>query len=202
MKSVVESSFDKVFDTQRIFRSLLDVMSHPGTLKPVMSPPLLPPEGFSPHTAAIAFTLLDEAVTFGMIPRNEAWERYMQLNTGAHGEEVCQADYLILQGAEVWHEVERFCRGSLTSPEKSSTLIVNVETLTETGCGERELVLRGPGIEEVAYVGLTGLHLQNIQAIRELNTEFPLGVDVILVDAKGMVCALPRSVRIELEGAC
>jgi alpha-D-ribose 1-methylphosphonate 5-triphosphate synthase subunit PhnH len=136
-----------------------------------------------------------------MIPRNEDWERYMHLNTGARGEEPGRADYLILQGSAVWHQVESFYRGSLASPEKSSTLIVNVETLTENGSGERELFLRGPGIEELAHIGLTGMRLQNIQAIMELNAEFPLGVDVILVDAAGMVCALPRSVRIELGGA-
>ncbi len=202
MKPVSESVFDKVFDTQRVFRSLLDVMSRPGTLKPVI-PPLLPaPAGFSSHTAAIAFTLLDEATTFGMIPHNEAWGRYMQSNTGARKEEPSRADYLILQGSAVWHEVECFYRGSLASPERSSTLIVNVETLTENGSGEWDLSLRGPGIEEVAHIGLTGLRLQNLQAIMELNAEFPLGVDVILVDAAGMVCALPRSVRIELGEAC
>jgi len=119
--------------------------------------------GFGPHTAAIAFTLLDESTTFGMIPRNETWERYMQSSTGARKEEPGRADYLILQGSVVWHEVECFYRGSLASPEQSSTLIVNVETLTENGSGEWDLSLRRPGIEEVAHIGLTGLRLQNLR---------------------------------------
>ncbi|HWR29680.1 MAG TPA: phosphonate C-P lyase system protein PhnH [Negativicutes bacterium] len=202
MNSVIESSFDKVFDTQKIFRVLLDVMARPGTMQELVLPPLNAPRGFHRHTAAIAFTLLDEATTFGLIPYNEEWERYIRLNTGACREENCRADYLIVQGGNVWPECERFNRGSLASPEKSSTLIVNVESITEEAQAETALLLKGPGIEATNRVGLRGLHERNIQAVKELNNEFPLGVDVILVDAAGKVCALPRSVRIDLEESC
>lgn len=202
MNSAIESSFDKVFDTQKIFRAVLEAMSRPGTLQTIELPPLNAPAGFNRHAAAIAFTLLDEATTFGMIPGNEDWEQYIRIHTGAGQTENCKADYLITQGKEVWPGYEHFNRGSLTSPEKSSTLIVTVESMDENGCGGETLVLKGPGIETINRVTLKGFDNRNIKAVQELNNEFPLGVDMILVDVDGRVCALPRSVQIELEGRC
>lgn len=84
--------------------------------------------------------------------------------------------------------------GSLECPEQGATVIVRVKTLGQGAT----LRLRGPGIDGTTTLAVTGLDPDWIIRRTVWNASFPLGVDLILVDAD-QVAALPRTTLIAGE---
>ena len=76
--------------------------------------------------------------------------------------------------------------GSAEYPDRSTTLIVEMPTLTQTGAR-----LTGPGIETAA-----ALSLPDIAAFQRNAALYPLGLD-FLFTAGDHLAALPRSTRVE-----
>jgi alpha-D-ribose 1-methylphosphonate 5-triphosphate synthase subunit PhnH len=85
--------------------------------------------------------------------------------------------------------------GTLSSPEKSATIIVKVVSLEG---GETALRLTGPGIRDSVECSLAGLDADWLRQRESWCCAFPLGVDLILVDQQRVV-ALPRSTRVEVR---
>jgi len=196
--TLLESGFNKVFDTQRIYRLTLDAMARPGKIVVLPQPELYPPEGITPYTAGVAFTLLDSETSFALLPDSDLSRQYICLNSGSRAEELSRAQFVILDGRDDFPALTDLCRGDLLYPERGATLIVMVDTISEQGEGLR-LTLRGPGVDGVRTLALKGLCPANMHCVQELNREFPLGVDLILTDQKGALAALPRSCAVELN---
>ena len=90
---------------------------------------------------------------------------------------------------------DAFALGSLEYPDRSTTLVVQVESLDQ-GNG---VVLSGPGIPGTrlfAAAPLPARFRTQLIANREM---FPRGVDLVLVSETAVV-ALPRSVRVAIQG--
>ncbi|MEA3544779.1 MAG: phosphonate C-P lyase system protein PhnH, partial [Thermodesulfobacteriota bacterium] len=56
--------------------------------------------------------------------------------------------------------------------------------------------LSGPGIEDNIYPKIDGLAAQELNQLKEVNTEYPLGIDCIFIDQNGQLMCIPRSTRI------
>lgn len=196
---MIEASFDKVFDTQRIYRLILDAMARPGTVNSLSAFKLQPPSGLNPAAAAVALTLFDSETCFSVLPSDQAIIDYLMLNSGAAVCPVHAAEFILVSGREEVPEINEVCCGTLISPEKGATLIMMVDSLMTTVHGSK-LVLRGPGIKDSSCLNISGLDKENIRAISEMNQEYPLGVDVIYVDHAGNVACVPRSSALQWEG--
>ena len=72
--------------------------------------------------------------------------------------------------------------------------MVEARSLSEAG----SLLLSGPGIESSARLGV-GLEGGWVAARAAKNVEFPLGVDLIFVDARFRLAALPRTTSVREE---
>jgi alpha-D-ribose 1-methylphosphonate 5-triphosphate synthase subunit PhnH len=83
--------------------------------------------------------------------------------------------------------VTRFRIGEPASPDRSATLIVELDALTNGGAK-----LTGPGIETAIW-----LSLPEIAALAANRAQFPLGFDCLFTQGK-QLAALPRSIRVEL----
>jgi alpha-D-ribose 1-methylphosphonate 5-triphosphate synthase subunit PhnH len=196
---VIEACFDKVFDTQRIYRLVLDAMARPGKLNSLPVVSINPPSGLSQYAAAAALTLLDSETGFCVLPDNQMIVDYLLLNTGAASCPLTVAEFIIVIGATAGLELSDVCRGTLISPEKGATLIIMVDRLaTAAGTGSK-LTLRGPGIKGEAILYISGLNKSILEAIASLNQEYPLGVDVVYVDHAGTVACVPRSSSLRWE---
>ncbi len=79
-------------------------------------------------------------------------------------------------------------QGSLDSPEQGATILLKVASL---GRGTH-WSLEGPGIETRASLAIGGLDPAWMDRRTAWNAAFPLGVDLILIDAECMA-ALPRT---------
>ena len=89
-----------------------------------------------------------------------------------------------------------FAQGTQEYPDRSTTLIVEIEAST----GGRPLVLTGPGIrtqEEIAPAGLPEM-FPHLWAGNRQN--FPRGIDLILVAGDAVFC-LPRTTVLRVKGA-
>lgn len=194
----LEPAFDKVFDTQRIYRSMLDAIARPGKICTLPGLELRPPASLGSFAAGMAFTLLDSETSFTVVQDSGECQEYIRLNTGSEAVPVESAEFIFAQGGSDWAEISGINRGSLLSPEEGSTLVLMVERLARDGQGVR-LTLNGPGINGSISLVATGLEPAILDRVSKLNQEFPLGVDVFLVDSAGSLAAMPRSSSVDWE---
>ena len=205
-----EINFDIVFDSQKIFRILLNAFAHPGKVVEISDLKIAPPLNVSRASCGILFTLLDLEVGFSVCASNkrqkEKIEEYFIINTGCRLETIESADFILAFG-ELPH-LERIKRGSLEYPDQGATVIYSVEEIDEPrpgtqGWGESllkigslTLTLTGPGINGKKVLSVKGLKKQEVMKIIEVNKEFPLGADFVFVGRKDKFFALPRSTKI------
>ncbi len=194
----LEPAFDRVFDTQRIYRMMLDAMARPGKILALPRLDIYPPSSLSAYVSGLAFTLLDGETTFAVLPGNDFWRDYMAVNTGAKPAAPAAAEFILLAGGAYAPQIADLSRGTLLAPEKGATLFIMVDALAAEGVGVR-LTLTGPGIKGRSQVAVDGLNLANLDNILTLNQEYPLGVDTFFTDRHGQLLAMPRSSTVAWE---
>ena len=195
-----ETKFDTIFDSQKIFRILLDAFAHPGKVANLSDLKIAPPSSISKASAGVLFTLLDIEVGFAVSTSDkklrERIEEYFIINTGVRLKNLESADFILALGE--LPKLERIKRGSLEYPDQGATVIYSVEEINESlfGIDSLSLTLTGPGINGKRVLSLKGLKKQEVMKIMEVNREFPLGADFLFTDRKGKFFALPRSTKI------
>jgi alpha-D-ribose 1-methylphosphonate 5-triphosphate synthase subunit PhnH len=80
--------------------------------------------------------------------------------------------------------------GHLEDPHRSATLIVQVPTLSRGNSWE----ITGPGVKDFKTIQL-GLTTNWDKVRAERNAEYPLGLDILLVEKGGKLMALPRTTQ-------
>lgn len=190
-----------VHDAQQVFRAVLEAMSRPGRVQELPATLLQPlePPGLGRAATSALLTLLDAETRVWLHPslRSEAALAYLQFHTGVqHVDDAQRATFAVIEADHatptLWHELER---GSDAVPQDGATLIVEVPSLDQG----LPLALRGPGVETVQALRVGGLHAGFWQARRDLEADFPLGIELILT-CGDRLAALPRSTRVTLEG--
>lgn len=176
-------SIDTLWDPrvqQAVFRLLLEATSRPGRIYAL--PPVL---GDAPAFIAVLSTLVDKGVTLHDQTRglSQREQNFLQAVQGQPE----TANFILASGGQPPEFNPNI--GSLESPETGATLIVTIAAL---GQGQMHMTCTGPGIEDRHRFQVQGLHPGWIQARKNWNAWFPLGVDICLVDAT-QVCALPRT---------
>lgn len=192
---------DMVHDIQTAYRKVMDSMSKPGTITDLSEEAgKLEQEGqFLSSTLILAHMVLDTEVTFKVYSRHEAQAvRQLGRLTYAKQAETDEADYIfVLRDAapgDLLHAIEAAKIGELQDPHFSATLIVEAESVA----GGTKLRLTGPGIRSAA--GAEPLLSETwVDARAERNAEFPLGLDLLFVDAEHRLLALPRTTQIARE---
>ena len=176
---------DPVLDAQASFRAVLEALSRPGRVQPVVAPPEVPP-GLSPAAAAVLLTLVD-ATTPLRLAAGEQAARWVRFHCGCPL--VRDGAAFVLDPAASLSELEA---GTEEEPERGATLILEVAAL-EDAPGWR---LTGPGIRDAHRLRATGSPAGFLGDWATNRARFPRGVDVILC-AGTRIAALPRTVRIE-----
>ncbi len=184
---------DPVHDSQRLFRQLLSAMSEPGTLHTLEAPS--PPGGeLGPALWGTLLTLCDLDIRVWLAPELDgpALREALALHIGCRlTAKPADADFALVTPA-VLAEAREFALGSDEYPERSTTLLVALDTLEPAG----KWRLSGPGIADRRQLGLgdaAGPLMSRLVANRD---RFPCGLDAILTCGPRLA-ALPRSTRIE-----
>lgn len=185
-------TFDEVFDSQRLFRGLLDSMANPGRRCRIdmESKKMF---GEYPEILAVAMTLLDTSVSFHIFGNQELEEQVVLL-THARQRAGEEADFLFVLEPE-WLEktVAGAKSGTLENPHASATVIIKVPE----GEAEKKVCLRGPGVD--GHIDLT-VPAALVRAVRlrdQQEYEYPRGIDLIfLLPGEELMC-IPRLVKME-----
>ena len=191
---------DPVHHSQRTFRAVLEAMSRPGR---VLALPALPPAPapLPPAVAALLLTLADMDTPLWLDPLVDgptvrAWLRFHCGCPLATRPEHATFGVLSTVGVRELPPLHAFSRGSPEYPDRSATLIIEVDALIQ-GQGLR---LTGPGVnpdEEPARLDISGMDPLLVRTLSDENRcLFPLGLDLMLTDGHGVAC-LPRTVRVE-----
>ena len=198
---VKETEFDFVMDAQNAFRILLDAFSHPGIVYNISAFELSIPSGFSKANTLIALSLFDNNISFSVSNNYlKEVESFIMENTNAKHQTAQNADYVFFKGKEdITFLLEECNKGELMFPEKNATIIIEVTQISNQLINEQsiDLKLSGPGIESTNTLFVNGMHPANIELLKVINTEFPLGLDFLLTDELGQICAITRSTIIQ-----
>ncbi len=188
---------DPVFESQRIFRGVLDALSRPGRIVD-LGAPAQAPEPLTAGTAAILATLADDTTPVWLDPAAAAGAApaWVGFQTGAPivaGPE--DAVLAVVADAGAMPAFADFALGTAEYPDRSATLIVQVAALD----GGPLLVLAGPGIKGTSAIAPTGLPADFVARMGANRALFPRGIDLFLV-AGSRIAGLPRSVVVRGDG--
>jgi alpha-D-ribose 1-methylphosphonate 5-triphosphate synthase subunit PhnH len=184
---------DKVKSAQSTFRSVMDALARPGSVQRIVAAagtPLPMMRG----TAAIALTLFDHDTPIWLDAAMSATSdlaKWLKFHTGAPVVQDCSiCSFALIGDAGGLPDLDRFSFGSNEYPDRSTTLILQLESLGEGDTIE----LRGPGIDGIAAMraAIEPPDLFERLAINE--KLFPRGIDVVLV-ADDRIVAIPRTTR-------
>lgn len=185
---------DPTLDSQRIFRSLLEAMAHPGRIVDV-AVELQAPSPLHPAAAAACLTLLDFDTPLWLdeaAARPDAVE-WLRFHSGAPIVSRPQAArFALIADPQGMPSPDTFDSGTAEYPERSATLILQVQSLLG-GTGRR---LRGPGIADEARLEVAGVPDAFWTWMAANHALFPCGVDVVL-SAGRVIAALPRTTEVE-----
>ena len=185
---------DKVLSAQCTFRSVMDAMARPGSVQHVVAA-VGTPVPMMRGTAAIALTLFDHDTPVWLDARmSETSEvaKWLKFHSGAPviaDSAVCS--FALIGDPTVLPELSRFAFGSNEYPDRSTTLIMQVESLVEGPLYE----LGGPGIDGTAMLRATIAPRDLFERLAVNGALFPRGMDVVLVSGEEIV-AIPRTTRL------
>jgi alpha-D-ribose 1-methylphosphonate 5-triphosphate synthase subunit PhnH len=189
---------DKVLSAQSTFRSVMDAMARPGSVQRIVAAAGAP-AAMMRGTAAIALTLFDHDTPVwldgGMSETSEV-TKWLKFHTGAPvvgDSSVCS--FALIGDPSMLPALDRFAFGSNEYPDRSTTLILQVESLARGSA----LELRGPGIDGTALLQATIQPLDLCARLAVNAGLFPRGIDVVLV-ADDAIIAIPRTTRLVAKG--
>jgi len=145
---------DKVLSAQTTFRSVMDAMARPGGVQRVAAASGAP-AAMMRGTAAIALTLFDHDTPVWLDPvlsETSDVGKWLKFHTGAPViADPSVSSFAVVGDARALPALDRFAFGTNEYPDRSTTVILQVESLTQGAVFE----LRGPGIDGVAVLRAT-----------------------------------------------
>jgi alpha-D-ribose 1-methylphosphonate 5-triphosphate synthase subunit PhnH len=177
---------DKVLSAQSTFRSVMDAMARPGTVQRI-------------RAVAIALTLFDHDTPVwldGAMSAGGDVAKWLKFHTSAPvtaDPSVCS--FAVVGDAQHLLPLDRFALGSNEYPDRSTTLILQIDSLASGPAYE----LTGPGIDGAALLQAT-IPASLFEQLAVNATLFPRGIDVVLVHDDAIV-AIPRTTRLAAHGA-
>ena len=190
---------DKVLSAQSTFRSVMDAIARPGSVRRIV-PMAGTPGMMMRGTAAIALTLFDHDTPLWLdaeMSESSDVVKWLKFHTGAPIiRDSSIASFALVNDGALLPPLDRFALGTSEYPDRSTTVIIQVESL-DTG---RAFELRGPGIDGVATLGASIKPADLFERLRVNEALFPRGIDVVLV-ADDAVVAIPRTTRVVSKGS-
>ena len=193
-QSALQPAFrDAVGESQSVFRLAMRAMASPGQIL-TLDAQLTPPAPLLAPAAALLLTLCDFETSVWLDPplaENASVAAFLRFHTGASlVASPVDAAFAVIADPARMPELAVFSQGTPDYPDRSSTLIVQVETLSARGWS-----LEGPGIRNAIRFSATPLPAEFAGQMRANRSMFPRGVDLLLVTHDALA-ALPRSVRL------
>ncbi|UFZ04252.1 phosphonate C-P lyase system protein PhnH [Bradyrhizobium ontarionense] len=189
---------DQTLAAQSTFRAVMEAMARPGRPQRV-DVEVGRPSSLMPGAAAIALTLFDHDTPVWLdpilssAPDVGAW---LKFHTGAPMvADLALASFALVAEPGALPDLDSFALGSAEYPDRSTTLIMQVPSLSS---GETYR-LRGPGIDRTISLRATIAPADLFERLSINERLFPRGIDVVLIDGTSVV-AIPRTARLVAAG--
>ncbi|MCO6184644.1 phosphonate C-P lyase system protein PhnH [Rhizobium sp. L1K21] len=185
---------DAVFESQAVFRGLMDAMSRPGTIQ-TLETPAKAPGALSAAQSAILLCLADPDTSVWLSPSLYAQDAlgWISFHSGAPvTHSMSNANFAFLGLGEALPDFLGFANGTQEYPDRSTTIIIELPALT----GGQALVAAGPGIENEIDMSPSGLPDNFVRRWSANHGLFPRGVDLIFTCGSTVMC-LPRSTQLK-----
>lgn len=171
-------------DAAQAFRAIMQSTARPGSIHTITG--ATPPAPLSQAAGTVVLTLCDQETPLHLAGAADcgAVRDWITFHTSAPFVAADQAMFAVGTWADL-QPLDRFALGEAEYPDRSATLIVEMDQITPQGA-----TLRGPGIKDTASLSLP--EVAAFQANRKL---FPLGLDFIFT-AGDQMAALPRSTEV------
>lgn len=194
---------DSIRATTQTFRTVLDALAWPGTIRQLTASPTLDQTETPGHpwTIAVLLMMVDHEVSLAVEPAEGAdvLAEFVQRRTRAAIVSAEAADVVVVDADSLDPDLpSAIRRGSLQYPDDSATLIVQLRSLDQDAPRSLRLVLAGPGIDGERELRLPGIPAGFLQARAEAVSRYPMGIDLHFVDDAGRVVGLPRSTRVTI----
>lgn len=189
---------DPVHDGQSTFRAVMDALARPGRVRPLASR-LSPPAPLTPELAAIALALVDADTPLWLdapLRAEPEVAAFLRFHTAAPLVEAPrEAAFALISDPARCPPLGDFAQGSLAYPDGSTTLVLAMESLSEsTGPA-----FAGPGIRGTVRFAARPLPAEWPAQWAANHAGFPTGIDLLFV-ASGAIVGLPRSARLLQNG--
>jgi len=200
MTTIAEMSagfVDKVVSAQNTFRAVMEAMARPGSVQQIAASSGAP-AGVMQGAAAIVLTLFDHDTPIWLDPSLATPEvsKWLKFHTSApvvSDPSICS--FALIGDAKTLPALSSFSFGSSEYPDRSTTLVLQVESLSEG----RAFDLQGPGIDGIAKLQAKIEPHDLFERLAVNATLFPRGIDVVLVHDDSIV-AIPRTTRLVAQG--
>jgi alpha-D-ribose 1-methylphosphonate 5-triphosphate synthase subunit PhnH len=185
---------DPVLASQAVFRTVMEAMARPGSIAQI-DVAIAPPAPLGAAAAALALTLLDFETPFWLdpalasAPEVDGW---LKFHTGApRTADPTAAAFAFIMEPAAMPGFAGFGLGSIEYPDASTTLVLEVEALSEGDTFH----LTGPGIKGSRSLAAAPLPPDFAARMAENRALFPRGVDLVLTSSRRLA-ALPRSINL------
>ena len=188
-------NFDTVFDSQQVFRLVLEAMANPA--RPVHIKKYADKFNgvFGGHSVflAVAMTLLDNEAGFNACENHSLADDIASL-TYSKKEKIEEADFVFVCNSDVNKNIKNVIEnvkcGTLADPHKSATVIIQNDG--EPDC---RLTFSGPGIDGHVKIQASQM-VKDAIALRDAqNYEYPQGIDLLFISSEGELFAIPRLIK-------
>jgi alpha-D-ribose 1-methylphosphonate 5-triphosphate synthase subunit PhnH len=190
--------YDKVLSAQSTFRSVMNAMANPGSVQQVTVAVSAPPPLMC-GSAAVALTLFDHDTPIwldGKMSEHPEVSNWLKFHSGAPVVTTPSfSSFALISDGCALPDLDSFSFGTIEYPDRSTTIILQVESLTQ-GCPYE---LRGPGINGASVLRATIEPKDLFDRLAVNAGLFPRGLDVVLVAGKEIV-AIPRTTRLAIQG--
>jgi alpha-D-ribose 1-methylphosphonate 5-triphosphate synthase subunit PhnH len=191
--AVARGFADPVHDSQKVFRCALDVMAHPGRIAQ-LGARIEPPPPLFATSASLLLALADYETSVWLddtLAEVPAIAEFIRFHTGTRlTRSRREAEFAVIAESAYMPPLTAFASGTPEYPDRSTTLIIQVETLANRGWQ-----FTGPGIRECATFNAVPVPHDFPQQLAANRARFPLGVDLIFA-TRTEIAALPRTCRI------
>ncbi|WP_404367423.1 phosphonate C-P lyase system protein PhnH [Marinobacter sp.] len=184
---------DPVHQSQQVFRRVLTALSEPGTLQNL--PASETPEGVHTASYQVCLVLLDAETPLWIAPslKTSALVSALRFHCGCPlVDEPGRAEFALIT-PDLDGDLTLFAQGSHEYPDRSTTLIVQVQSLDAPGAW----TLSGPGIDGIRRVGVAGLDPRWPRMLADNLGRFPCGVDLLFTAGTSLM-GLPRTTQVEV----
>jgi alpha-D-ribose 1-methylphosphonate 5-triphosphate synthase subunit PhnH len=165
------------------FRSFLNALSKPGNSFKISAVD-------GSYLLAAATTFVFPETTFYIEDSEDIKEKIFIYTNGSESSPT-DADYIFSNKLNM-ELLENSKTGDFLNPDKSATLFFDTMVTIQ-----KSVILSGPGINGVKKTVLP-VNENFINLFSKKNSNFPLGIDVLLLSSNGSVTGLPRTVKIEV----